>query len=113
MTTRFYVSGVPVDVRDPDGWELEQSTTLTGAAWRTLDGSLRAQGLPIKRRWALAWTGLRAAELATLRAELERSGVLQFQPPDGATTYSVLLIGDIVVNSDGYSASVSCTLEQV
>lgn len=113
MTTQLYAAGGgAVTVREPDADGFRQVVATTGGNWRALDGTLRQHYVVVKYRWMLKWTGLTSAEYATLLAEIERVVPLTFKPPDTATTYTVLRIGDVDKSSDGYSYGISGVLEQ-
>lgn len=114
MTTQLYASGGgAVTVRDPDSDGFKQVVATTGGNWRALDGTLRQHYAAVKYRWTLKWTGLTSAEHATLLAEIERVVPLTFKPPDTATTYTVLRIGEVEKGSDGFSYSLSGVVEEV
>lgn len=114
MTTQLYAAGGGVvTVRNPDADGFQQTVATTGGNWRALDGTLRQHYVPTKYRWTLTWTGLTSAEYATLLAEVERVVPMTFKPPDTASTYTVLRIGDVDAGSDGFSYRISCVLEQV
>lgn len=113
MTTQLYTSGgAAVTVRDPDMDGFSQIVATTGGNWRALDGTLRQHYAAVKYRWTLKWTGLTSAEYATLLAEVERVVSMTFKPPDTATTYTVLRIGDVDAGSDGFSYRIACVLEE-
>jgi hypothetical protein len=114
MTTQLYAAGGgTVTVRNPNANGFEQVVATTGANWRALDGTLRQHYVAVKYRWNLKWTGLTSTEYSALLAELERVVPMTFKPPDTATTYTVLRVGDVQKSSDGYSYNVSAVLEQV
>lgn len=114
MTTQLYVvSAGAVTVRNPDADGFRQVVATAGGNWRALDGTLRQHYTAVKRRWTLKWTGLTSAESATLLAEIERVVPLTFKPPDTATTYTVLRIGDVEASSDGFSYGIAGVLEEV
>ena len=114
MTTQLYAAGGgQVTVRNPDTDGFKQVVATTGGNWRTLDGTLRQHYTAVKYRWTLKWTGLTSAEYAALLAEIERVVPLTFKPPDTATIYTVLRIGEVEKSSDGFSYSLSGVLEEV
>lgn len=113
MTTQLYaVGGGAVTVRNPDADGFKQAVATSGGNWRALDGTLRQHYTAVKYCWTLKWTGLTSTEYAALLAELERVVPLTFKPPDTATTYTVLRIGDVQASSDGFSYGISGVLEQ-
>jgi hypothetical protein len=114
VTTQLYAAGGgAVTVRNPDTNGFKRVVATTGGSWRALDGTLRQHYTAVKYRWTLKWTGLTSAEYATLLAEIERVVPMTFKPPDTATTYTVLRIGDVEGDSDGFSYHISGVLEQV
>ena len=114
MTTQLYAAGgTAVTVRNPDANGFEQVVATSGANMRALDGTLRQHYVAVKYRWALKWTGLTSTEYSALFAELERVVPMTFKPPDTATTYTVLRIGDVEKSSDGFSYALSGVLEEV
>lgn len=113
MTTQLYAAGGgAVTVRNPDADGFSKVVATSGGNWRALDGTLRQHYTAVKYRWTLKWTGLTSAEYAALLAEIERVVPMTFKPPDTASTYTVLRIGDVQAQSDGFSYGITATLEQ-
>ena len=114
MTTQLYAAGgTAVTVRNPDADGYQPSPIILGGMVRCLDGTARQHVLAVKRAWALKWSGLSAAEYATLLTQLSLGVVLSFVAPDGGTVYSVLVVGEVQAPSDGYSYQISARLEEV
>lgn len=113
MTTKLYASGgAEVIVREPDADGFQRSVVSLGSSVRALDGTLRQHYLSAKYIWSLKWSGLSSAEYATLLAEVERTVLMTFKPPDTTTTYQVLRTGNVETASDGFSYSIIAVLEQ-
>lgn len=113
MTTKLYQYGqAAVTVRDPDADGFQYASDVAGASERMINGTMRMHTRITKRRWQCRWSGLTSAEYATLKTELERRILMTFQPPDTATTYSVVVTGDVQGASDGYSYSLTATIEE-
>lgn len=111
MVTKLY-SGAEVTIPQPDEG-FDRPTMQLSATARTLDGTLKRHVSGLKRRWALVWTSLGATDLATLMGQLEEEGDLTFLPPDEATTYTVLVVGEIGVRATMFGWTVRATLEEV
>ena len=111
MTTKLY-TGAEVTIPTPDEG-FERPTMQIGAHARMLDGTLRQHLAAKKRRWALVWSHLDGTDLGILKTQLELGTSLSFLPPDEATTYTVLVVGDIGITATQFGWTVQATLEQV
>lgn len=111
MVTKLY-SGAEVTIPQPDEG-FERPTIQVGAVVRTLDGTLRQHLAAQKRRWSLRWSDLDSTDFGVLMTQLKITGALTFQPPDEATTYTVLAVGDFGVTPTQFGWTVTATLEEV
>lgn len=115
MTTKLYRTGESaVTVRDPET-VIDKTSVRVATEQRMLDGTLKQRIIaPVKWRWDCTWKYLTDTEYNTLIAELQREVAMTFQPPDEATTYDVLIVGDVDVQlDDAKRHTVSATIEEV
>lgn len=115
MTTQLYRTGESaVTVRDPDeAPRFARNLIRVGGTWRTLDGSGKQHVTAAKWRWEVSWTMLTDAQYTTISTELQRLVPMSWSPPDEATTYSVMIVGDPELWDDGIAKGIRCTLEEV
>ena len=114
MTTKLYrVGQAAVTVADPQA-PLRKTRVRVQGQQRALDGTMNTLYVATKWRWYVEWKGLSSAQYTTLWTELERQQSMTFIAPDGATTYTVVVVGDITVQPDGFDHyNVYATLEEV
>ncbi len=113
MTTELYRAGTsPGTVKDPEeGFEVTRQHV--GHAERTLDGTLRRHWMAFKSEWQVIWLHLTNVERDTLVAQLAYTVPMKWKPPDGATTYDVLVNGAFIVQATQFGWTVSATLTEI
>lgn len=114
MTTQLYrVGQAAVTVRDPD-IPISKERARIQAQKRTLDGSMKQHIANVKWVWNLTWKMLTTAEYTTLIAELIREESMTFKPPDTATTYTIVMAGNVGVSNNAFGChDVTAKLEEV
>jgi hypothetical protein len=114
VTTKLYrVGEAAVTVADPEA-PLRKTRVRVQGQQRALDGTLNSLFVANKWRWVLEWKGLSSAAFTTLWTELDRQQSMTFVAPDGATTYTVVVVGEPQVLVDGFGHyHVVATLEEV
>ncbi len=86
MTNRIGLPGnlytIPVE---PDAGGYKVTEQSLGQSQRALTGALHTTFAAMKRRWAVSWSGLAAAQREVLLMELRRLAHLTWEPPEGAS----------------------------
>jgi|GEM_PF-6594258 len=97
MTTQLYrVGEAAVTVADPV-YPYVKRRMRNASSQRALDGTLITQQTTHKYGWDVIWQGLTSAQKTTLFTELDRSQAMTWKPPDEATTYTVHVVSEIVI----------------
>jgi len=114
MTTKLYrVGQAAVTVADPQA-PLRKTRVRVQGQQRALDGTMNTLHVALKWRWQLEWRGISSAQYTTLWTELERQESMTFIAPDAATTYTVVVVGDVTALDNGFGQfDVYATLEEV
>lgn len=115
LTTYLYrVGQTAVQVANPS-MPLTKRRLSNSTSRRALDGTLVTQRSTAKWSWDVQWSGLDPAEYSTLMAELERDEPMTWIPPEGSTSYTVHVVGDIQTEPqtpDTLYWTVSATFEE-
>lgn len=104
MTTKLYrVGQSEVTVRDPEAPPEYKKTRLrVEGRQRAVDGTLNVLAVTKKWVWDLVWIGLTSSQYTTLWTELDRQEQMTWNPPDEATTYTVVVDGDPAVEPSSF-----------
>ncbi len=112
MTTQLYpYGGTAVIVRDPSA-SFRRAFRRVGASERAVDGTLRLHLVAVKYQWEVSWALLTDAERSVLETQLAYGGQMVWIPPDGATSYTVIVV-DWDWSPDLVGHAIRATLEQV
>lgn len=93
-TTLNVVGGTTVTLPDPaagpEGCSVEEMDQ--GAFLQMADGSVVYDWVNTRYRWKLYWSGINAANLATIADQVHIQGEKTFSPPINASTYTVFVV---------------------